>query len=97
VERIARFIWSLTTFQRGAWRTLLFFLIFRVVRVSGLILVASAMLTGLATGQAEVSYHFWLYGNVLALIMLIVARVEGHYFNRRHEVVGNGGVAGEVK
>jgi hypothetical protein len=89
VGRIAQSVWSIVTFQRGAWRMLLFFLIFRVVRVSGLILVASAMLTGLATGQAEVSYHFWLYGNALALLMLIVARVEGRYFRRRYEAASN--------
>lgn len=50
------------------------YLVFKVIRLSGLLWFLSLLFTALATGQAEISYTFWFIGNVMSLLGLIAAR-----------------------
>ena len=54
------------------------FLAFKLIKISGLLLIVEVVLSSLATGQAEISYKFWAYGQVMALLVLIISRIEGH-------------------
>jgi len=55
------------------------FLIFKVVKVSGFLLVAGALITALGIGQSEISYKYYWHGVELSLLVLISARIEGHW------------------
>ena len=64
--------------------TIIHYLIFRVIRISGFLFLLGLLFTALATGQAEVSYKFWGIGSLIYLIMLGIARIEGkhHHINK---------------
>ena len=55
------------------------FLAFKVIKISGLLLVAGALITALGIGQSEVSYKYYWHGVELSLLVLITARIEGHW------------------
>ena len=50
----------------------------KIIGVSGIVLMLAIYYTGLATGQAELSYTYHKYGSILSLMVLVIARIEGH-------------------
>lgn len=52
---------------------------FKFVKVSGCLLFVGSLITALGIGQSEVSYKYYWHGVELSLLVLISARIEGHW------------------
>lgn len=53
-------------------------ILFKGIQISGILWFLAVLTTGLATGQAELSYKYHRWGSFLSLVVLITARIEGH-------------------
>ena len=52
------------------------FFLHKVMRISGWVALPGILFTALSTGQAEVSYKFWLFGTAAYFVAIFVARLE---------------------